>query len=342
MGRFVGVDLHKTSFTVCFLRSENGHELKTYGVNAKGLGDFKKHLCKEDELAVESTGNTAYFVREVEAKVKRVRIVNPVQFKVIANSVKKTDKIDAFTIALFLSKDLIPEVRMKTKEESQTSSLISTRDKFVKLRTSLKNKIHNILNANGIVSKPEMFSSEKGLDKVLGLALEGSYRFEVDLLVEEIRHLNESIEKISDEIKSRGEKLPGHKNLISIKGISDTGATIFLNTIGNVNDFKDEKALASYFGIVPRVYVSNQTVQHGRITKMGNKIARTALVQSTLVAIRYSPYLKAFYERIKTKKGAGKAIIATSRKMLGIIYNTLKNNWVFEDFAKFKLAAQAA
>jgi transposase len=342
MGRFIGVDLHKTSFTNCFFESESKHELKTYRVSAKGITDFKKHLQPDDEVAVESTGNTAYFVREIETSVKRVRIVNPNQFKVIAHSVKKTDKIDAFTIALFLSKDLIPEVRMKTKEESQTSSLISTRDKFVKLRTSLKNKIHNILNANGVISKPEMFGSEKGLEKVLKLGLEDSYRFEIELLVGEIRHLNDSIEKINGEIKARGEKLPGHKNLTSIKGISDTGATIFLNTIRNVNDFKDEKALASYFGIVPRVHNSNETIRHGRITKMGNKIARTALVQSTLVAIRYSPYLKAFYERLKVKKGAGKAIIATSRKMLGIIYNTLKNNWVFEDFTQFKLAPQGA
>lgn len=342
MGRFIGVDLHKNSFTVCFLITESDHVIKTYRVSSKGLEAFKKHLGPEDEVAVESTGNTGYFVHEIEKLVKRIRIVNPIQFKVIANSVKKTDKIDAFTIALFLSKDLIPEVRMKTKEESQTSSLIGTRDKLVKLRTSLKNKIHNILNANGIVSKPEMFSSEKGFEKVLKLDLDACYRFEVGLLVEEIRHLNGSIEKINEEIKNRGEKLPGHKNLTSIKGISDTGATIFLNAIGNVNDFKDEKSLASYFGIVPRVYLSNQTVQHGRITKMGNKIARTALVQSTLVAIRYSPYLKAFYEKVKARRGAGKAIIATSRKMLGIIYNTLKNNWVFEDFTQFKLVPQGA
>lgn len=342
MGRFIGVDLHKTSFTVCFLRSGVESELKTYRVSAKGLGDFKKHLGHEDEVAVESTGNTGYFVREIEGQVKRIRIVNPMQFKVIANSVKKTDKIDALTIATFLSKDLIPEVRMRTKEESQTSSLIGTRDKLVKLRTSLKNKIHNILNANGVMSKSEMFSSEKGLERVLKLPLEESYRFEIELLVGEIRHLNASIEKISEEIKARGQQLPGHKNLTSIKGISDTGATIFLNTIGNIHDFKDEKALASYFGIVPRVYLSNETVRHGRITKRGNKIARTALVQSTLSAIRYSPYLRAFYDRLKAKKGAGKAIIATSRKMLGIIYNTLKNDWVFEDFTQFKLAPQGA
>jgi len=236
---------------------------------------------------------------------------------------------------------MIPEIRMRTKEQSQIASLIGTRDKFVKLRTALKNKIHNILNANGIISKPEMFTSEKGLQKVLSIELEASYRFEIELIVEQIRSLNRSIDKINEELKKRGQNLQGHKNLTSIKGISDIGATIFLNTIGDIKDFKSEKQLAAYFGIVPRVYVSNKTVQYGRITKMGNKIARTALAQSTLVAIRYSPYLRSFYDKLKTKKGSGKAIIATSRKMLGIIYRTLKNNWVFEDFIKFKLTGCA-
>ena len=341
MGRAVGVDLHKNSLTVCFYESDAAYTFKTYPVSRSGLTAFRKQLQTEDEVAVESTGNTAFFVREIAGQVKRVRIVNPVQFKVIANSVKKTDTIDALTIARFLSRDLIPEVRMRSKEESQRTSLIGTRDKFVKLRTALKNKLHNILNANGIVSKLEMFSSEKGLEKVLGVPLEPSYRFEVTLLVTEVRHLNEAIKQLDEELKRQGQQLPGHKNLTSIKGISDTGATIFLTTIGNIADFKDEKALASYFGIVPRVYQSNQTLHYGRITKRGNKIARTTLVQSTLVAIRYSPYLRAFYDQVKARRGSGKAIIATARKLLGIIYNTLKKNWVFEDFTTFKLATSS-
>jgi len=306
-----------------------------------GLAAFRKQLQADDELAVESTGNTAFFVREIASCVTRVRIVNPVQFKVIANSVKKTDTIDALTIARFLSKDLIPEVRMRSKEDGQRSSLIGTRDKFVKLRTVLKNKIHNILNANGVVSKLEMFSSAAGLERVLAVPLEPSYHFEVKLLVVEIRHLNEAIKQLDEELKRQGQQLPGHQNLTSITGISDTGATIFLTAIGNLADFKDEKALASYFGIVPRVYQSNQTLHYGRITKRGNKIARTTLVQSTLVAIRYSPYLRAFYEQVKARRGSGKAIIATSRKLLGIIYKTLKHNWVFEDFTTFKLATSS-
>lgn len=342
MKRSIGVDLHKSAFTVCYYESEEKHEFKTYQVNMKSLGYFKNTLKKTDELAVESTGNTAFFVREIEDKVKRVRVVNPWQFKVISSSVKKTDEKDALTIARFLHKDLIPEARQRTEEDAQIASLIGTRDKFVKLRTALKNKIHNILNAQGVVTKREMFTSEKSFERVLALKLDSSYRFEIEIIAAQIKSLNEAVEKIGEELKNRAQDLPGHKNLTSIKGISDTGATIFLNTIGNIKDFRDEKALASYFGIVPRVWVSNQTVQHGRITKQGNKIARTALVQSTLIAIRYSPYLRAFYDKIKARKGAGKAIIATARKLLGIIYNTLKNNWVFEDFTRFKLAPACA
>jgi transposase len=66
---------------------------------------------------------------------------------------------------------------------------------------------------------------------------------------------------------------------------------------------------------------------------------RTALVQCALVAKRYSPYLQQFYQHIQRRRGGGKAIIALSRKFLGVIYYTLKNNWVFADFPNFVLAS---
>jgi len=141
-------------------------------------------------------------------------------------------------------------------------------------------------------------------------------------------------------IKQEGAKLPGHKNLKSIKGIGDLGATILLSVIGDVNDFASEGKLAAYFGIVPRVSNSNETERSGRITKRGTKLGRTTLVQCALIAKRYSPYLDKFYQRIKTRRGTGKAIIALAKKFLGIIYNTLKEDWVFVDFPNFELATE--
>lgn len=62
-----------------------------------------------------------------------------------------------------------------------------------------------------------------------------------------------------------------------------------------------------------------------------------ALVQCALIAKRYSPYLANYYEHMRSRRGAGRAIIALARKFLGIIYRTLKYNWVFEDFPNFAL-----
>ncbi len=338
MSRFIGVDLHKNSFTVCYLSKKGSYNLNNFSVSKSGIEAFKKTLTKKDQIAVESTGNTGYFVREIKEAAKTTKIINPTQFKVISQSVKKTDEHDSIIIAKYLSKGLIPEVRMRSKEEAQLASLINTRDKFIKLRTSLKNKMHNIFNANGIVTKKELFSSEKELDRALMQDINNASLFELKIVVDEIKHLNKAIDQINKELSDRGSKLKGYKNLTSIKGIGNTTATILLNTIGNIKDFSDAKKLAAYIGIVPRVQVSNETSHYGRITKMGNKLARTALVQSTLIAIRYSPYLKAFYSKLKIRKGSGKAIIATSRKLLTIVYRTLKNDWIFEDFSNFKLA----
>lgn len=338
MKRYIGVDLHKKSFTVCYRSEAGAVKVVEYRVDKKGLEDFRKTLSKQDAVAVESTGNTGYFVRAIEDCVGSVKIVNPTQFKVIANSVKKTDNLDAGVLAEYLSKGMIPEVRMRSKQQAQTASLIGTRDKLVKLRTALKNKIHNILNANGIITRKEMFSSDKSLDRILELSLDQADLFELGLIIEHIHHLNKTIDKINEELESRGKKMDGFKNLKSITGISDTSATILLSVIGNIDDFETPEKLAAYFGLVPRVFATGDTVHYGRITKMGNKIGRTTVVQSTLIAIRYNDYLRKFYLRLKAKKGAGKAIIATARKYLTIVYKTLKYDWTFENFNEFKLA----
>jgi transposase len=226
---------------------------------------------------------------------------------------------------------------MKDKAHAQVASLVQTRDKLVKLRTTLKNKINNVLSAHGIEVGKEALSSESGIDKVLAMEFEPIVSLELRVIVDQIRSLNQGIARLEGLIKQEGHKLPGFKNLKSIKGIGDTSASILLSVIGDVNDFPNEGKLASYFGIVPRVHNSNEVQRSGRITKRGSKLGRTTLVQCTLVAKRYSPYLQRFYEKIKAARGAGKAIIATAKKFLGIIYLTLKNNWVFEDFPNFVL-----
>ncbi len=336
MGRYIGVDLHRNRFTVCTLAGNGRNYMRTWEIGERDK--FASQLRPSDELSVEVTGNTRLFYEAVSAHVSRVVVVNPQKFKVVSESVNKTDDNDARRLALFLSKDLLPEVRMTSKEHGQVKSLAQTRDKLVKLRTSLKNKINNILSAHGVNLKKESLSSEKGLKDVLGMMFGPMVEVELKILVDQIRSLNNSIEELEKAINDSGSKLKGYKNLKSIKGIGSLGASILLSVICDVNDFPDEGKLASFFGIVPRVSNSNETMRSGRITKRGSKLARTTLVQCSLIAKRYSRYLSDYYEQVKARRGTGKAIIALAHKFLKVIYNTLKHDLIWEDFANGVLA----
>src|ERR1700758_763989 len=231
--RYIGIDLHRDCFTAC-LRLENGREyLKEWKL--EDLTKFTAKLRPTDQVAVEVTGNTRLFHDAVAPHVERVVAVNPSQFKVITHSVKKTDPNDARNLALYLAKDLLPEVRMKEKSEAQIASLTQTRDTLVKLRTALKNKINNILAAHGINLAKEALSSEKALAGVLEMPFDEMVELESQVIVEQIRGLNQSIGKLEQTIKDRGQRLKGHRNLTSIKGIGNLGAGILLSVIGDID-----------------------------------------------------------------------------------------------------------
>ena len=104
--RHLGIDLHRNNFTCC-LRLENGRNYLSEW-KLEDLPRFIKKLRPSDEIAVEVTGNTRLFRDAVAPYVARVVAVNPNQFKVISQSVKKTDPNDARNLALYLEKDLLP------------------------------------------------------------------------------------------------------------------------------------------------------------------------------------------------------------------------------------------
>lgn len=92
--RYIGVDLHTTQITVCYLTEKAEAAFRQYGLT--DLDEFLSDLRREDEIAVEATGNTSWFYEQVREKVSRVVIVNPHRFEVIKQSANKTDPHDAY------------------------------------------------------------------------------------------------------------------------------------------------------------------------------------------------------------------------------------------------------
>lgn len=118
----------------------------------------------------------------------------------------------------------------------------------------------------------------------------------------------------------------------SVPGVGDIVAITLLAEIGDVRDFSTADKLASWLGLVPRVYQSADKLHTGSITKRGSKTARWILTQAAHAAVRARDNdLKTFYQKKKEVIGAGKAIIGVARKMITIIWHLLMNDETYKD-----------
>lgn len=159
---YIGVDLHKTQFTV-HVRTEEMveslNEIRMYPVTEADYAVFCKRirLYKETgavvKLAVESTGNIKHFKNQMEKAGAEVTVVNTVKFKVINESVSKTDKHDAATLSEFLKDYKLPESYLCSKETENMRRLIKSRERLVRAHVGQKNEIHALLVSLGFADE---------------------------------------------------------------------------------------------------------------------------------------------------------------------------------------------
>ena len=152
----------------------------------------------EITAAVESTGNTRYFRNQLLESGIGVKVVNTMKFKVITQSVNKTDKRDAKTLAEFLEKDMLPESILCSQESEDIRRVIKSRSILVKALVSLKNQVHGLLLGYGIESKRGQLQSKKERQRILfGLEDHRSY----GNAAKAVKPLLASIDQIFSEIK---------------------------------------------------------------------------------------------------------------------------------------------
>ena len=332
---YLGIDLHPYNFVVCKMEAnEQITSRATYSVTPEGLAEFKKTLSPEDQIAVEATTNSSWFVRQIGDYVAKVIVVNTRQFKVLTKSVKKTDKNDAQLLAYYLLKDMLPACRMKTPEQEDLKAVSMARDQHVSARTSCLNKINNIFIRSGCPLKNVNLKSKKVLEALDFSSFSRTQQVILESMRKEIIHLNGLIYDLEKEIEELSSIQKGYDELKSISGVGTITIAIVLSTVGNINDFDNVKQLLSYLGVVPGVIQSSSSIRYGRITKKGCPLTRKLLVQCALQVIKESPEFAQFYYRMKQMKGSGRAIIATARKLIEVMYDVLKTGKIYTNFAK--------
>lgn len=333
----VGVDLHKTQFTVC-IRHEGREDFSEYPTTSAGYGAFLSRLSrfgKKLRIGVESTGNTRYFKNRMEEINAEVVTINTLKFKVVNESVKKTDKHDAATIAEFLEKDMLPESRLCSQSSEELRRLLKVRTTLVRTMVVVKNQIHALLVGLGMADTKASLQSKRGRQRVLDALQEAAIGLAVHPLFDTIDQLDASVKRIELEL----EKLTSEDRVVdllqTIPGCGKISAWTIRAYTDDIKRFATAKKYAAFSGMAPWVQNSNETVRHGRITKRGPEELRTAFVQVVLGLRRQqaktgSWRLMKRYDRLKANKGSGKSIIATARKLTMIVWHMLTEDEPFK------------
>ena len=218
--------------------------------------------------------------------------------------------------------------------DDQTHALrrqVARRAHIVRQRTRLKNQVHSILHRNLVPRCPaaDLFG-HKGR-RWLAELLPADERQAVAALLRQLDFHGEELRLIDVELGRAGLASAEVKRLMTIPGVDATVALSIVAAVGDFDRFATPEKLVSYLGLNPRVRQSGgQPASHGRITKQGRGHARGMLVEAAWVAAKTPGPLRAFFERVRARRGMQIAVVATARKLACLCWQLITKG---EDYA---------
>jgi transposase len=323
MMRTFGLDVHKRFAEVAVI--EDGEVRRVGRIENGELGAFAQTLGPQDHVVLESTALTWPIAELLGRHAGKVTVSNPMRTKAIASAKVKTDKVDAKVLAQLGAADLLPEVWVPDEITRVLRRRIAHRQGLVRQRTALRNQVHAILDRNLIRADwaTDLFG-HKGRRGLAGVelpeheraALECSLRLH-DVLAEEISRAERAL---AGEAFTREQV----RRLMTIPGVGWVTALSIIAVIGDIERFPSGGQLVGYLGLDPRVRQSGERgARIGHISRQGQAHARGLLVEAAHSAIRTPGPLRAFYLRLKDRRGSKIALVATARKLAVLCWHLL-------------------
>ena len=327
--KYVGIDVHKKMCQAAIIDDEGELLDQIRFLNEKEeIKDFAMKLTtfKDDVKAVvESTGNLWIQIYDILEKFGfEVFLSNPGKTRLIAEAKNKTDKIDAKILARLLRADMLFTCYVPGEEIRNRREFLRHRLNLVKMRTMVKNRIHSLLDKYTLRSPYNSWTK-----KYVAWLREQDLGFMDNAIIESqlaiLETLQEQIRLLENKIAAIAVDDPQVKLLMTMPGIGYFTASLLVAEIGDINRFSNEKKLASWAGLAPRIHQSGGTTRIGRVGR-GNKKISGLLVQCAHNARQHDPRFKRFYDRYSKRSGKGKALVAVAHEMIRIVYFMLKNN----------------
>jgi transposase len=323
--RFIGLDVHRDfcEIAICDAgRVRSGGRVPT---SPQGLQVLANSLGPDDQVALEATGNALAIARQLEPFVDRVIVATRTELRAITEAKVKTDRRDARTLARLLAAGLLDGCWLPDEQTRALRRRLARRAQLVRQRTRAKNEVHAVLMRT-LKGRPPMSDAfgRGGRVWLAELELPADERETVDGCLRQIDFLDGEIAILERGIAEHALHSGAIKRLMTVPGVSLMTATTFLAAVGDVRRFRDPRKLVSYLGLDPKVRQSGiAAAKHGRISKQGASQVRQMLAEAAFVAVSTAGPMRAFYERVRARRGSQIAIVAVARKLAVLFWHLL-------------------
>ena len=337
---YLGIDLHRKQMTVS-VRNDDGDVLLRRQVSTRWakLAEFRRQLHQalaDDETyvaVVEVCGFHDWLVDWIQEdhRCDQVLVVQP-----LGRTVHKTDRRDAHALSellwvnreRLLRGDRVQGVRtvyQASVEQKADRRLTQVRERLVQRRTQTLNTIHKILRRQNLEweQPTKTFQTRKVTQWLKTLQLNPTDRLALDALLVQWRLWEEQLVVIDARISERFLANPDAQLLATIPGVSVYIAVAIACRIAPIGRFPHGRSLANFLGLTPGSRSSGETERLGSITKVGSRTVRFLLAQVILHLLRRDSTVRAWYLRIKRRRGSKIARVAVMRRTAVIMWRML-------------------
>ena len=332
----VGLDLGDRSSWYCVLDEAGQIQLEQrVRTNGKALREAFGAMPRS-RIALETGTHSPWISRLLSELGHEVIVANARKVRLIGESRKKDDRLDAQTLARLARIDpqLLSPVQHRSAKAQADLTVIRARAGLVRARTSLVNTARSLAKSYGERLRGcnvRNMNPEKaeGLSPELQSALEPLLAG-IEGLSEQIREYHERIETLAQE------SYPQVALLKQIKGVGTLIALTFLLTLEDPHRFRKSRDVGCYLGLQPGRRNSGQSEPQLHISKEGDPYLRTLLVQGAQHVL--GPFgvdcdLRRWGLKLAErggKSGKKRAIVATARKLAGLLHHLWVSGEVYE------------
>jgi transposase len=318
---YVGLDVHARRSSLCILDSCGRvvKRLEVKGPWPKLLDRIAAEVPRPFAVCFEASCGYGYLHGKLSALAERVAVAHPGQLRLIFRSKRKYDRVDAEKQAKLLYLDQVPRVHVPGVDVRAWRGLIELRRRLVGRRTAVKSQLRALLRGAGACDAPagKALWSKKGLKWLGAVELCEADALRRDLLLEELGEAEARVGRVTKELDKRADAHPGVALLRTVPGVGPRTAEAFAAYVDDVRRFARTRQVGAYLGLVPCQDSSAGKDRLGHITGDGPATVRMLLCEAAWQAVRRSPSMKAFFERVTHgEPGRRKiALVAAAHKL---------------------------